>query len=45
MRYFDGLSNDEIERRLSIAEGSVKSRLHRAHAALGERLAATADEL
>ncbi len=33
LRYFEGFSNTEIERRLSIAAGSVKSRLHRAHGA------------
>ncbi len=33
LRYFEGLSDDEIELRLAIPRGSVKSRLHRAHRA------------
>jgi RNA polymerase sigma-70 factor, ECF subfamily len=35
---FDGLSDDEIARRLSITRGAVKIRLHRARARLAEAL-------
>lgn len=44
LRYFEQLSHDELARRLAIAAGSVKSRLHRAHAALGAALLAGARE-
>jgi RNA polymerase sigma-70 factor, ECF subfamily len=38
LRYFEQLSYEELASRLGIARGSVCSRLHRAHAALGERV-------
>jgi RNA polymerase sigma-70 factor (ECF subfamily) len=38
LRYVDGLSYEELAENLGIALGSVRSRLHRARAALGERV-------
>ena len=45
LRYFEGLSYEELAARLEIAIGSVRSRLHRAHAALGQRMLALARDL
>jgi RNA polymerase sigma-70 factor (ECF subfamily) len=44
LRYFENLTYPEIEARLGIAPGSVRSRLHRAHDALGWKLRALALE-
>jgi DNA-directed RNA polymerase specialized sigma24 family protein len=44
LRYFQGLSYDELSSHLDIADGSVRSRLHRAHGALGWRVRALVDE-
>jgi len=44
LRYFEGLSYEELSSHLVIAEGSVRSRLHRAHGALGWRVLALADD-
>ncbi len=45
LRYFEQLSHDELASHLAIAGGSVKSRLHRAHAALNTVLLARARDL
>ena len=45
LRYFEGLSYEELALRLGIALGSVRSRLHRAHAALCNRMLVLEDEL
>lgn len=44
-RYFEDLSHEELARQLAIAGGSVKSRLHRAHAALNVLLDAHQGDL
>jgi RNA polymerase sigma-70 factor (ECF subfamily) len=44
LRYFEGLSYEELASRLVIAGGSVRSRLHRAHAALGRGLSSLEGE-
>lgn len=45
LRYFEGLSYPELETRLGIARGSVRSRLHRAHSASSWVLLALEDEI
>jgi len=45
LRYFGGLSYEELASRLTIAGGSVRSRLHRAHAALSRGLRSLEGEL
>jgi len=44
LRYVEGLSYDELACRLTIPDGSVRSRLHRAHAAVGRRVRAILEE-
>ena len=45
LRYFEGLSYGEVACRLAIPGGSVRSRLHRAHAALSRGLRSLEGEL
>jgi len=45
LRYFEGLSYEELASRLGIAIGSVRSRIHRAHAALSQKMFVLEQEL
>jgi len=44
LRYFEGLSYGELESTLGVSPGTIRSRLHRAHAAMAWELRALAGE-